>query len=67
MNKNQKIALAEKELQIKDIGNLLNKHSNYISNILAGRYKSPKVRRQICEILGKPEEYIWPDEETRIG
>jgi hypothetical protein len=61
MNKNQRIALAEKELQIKDIGNRLNKHSNYISNVFGGRYESPKLREKISKILGKPVSYLWPE------
>ena len=62
MNRNQRIALAERDLQIKDLGNQLNKHSNYISNVLSGRYKSPELRKKIAEILKKPVTYLWPDE-----
>ena len=62
MNKNQRIALAEKDLQVKDLGNRLNKHSGYITNVLAGRCKSPKLRKKISDILGKPEDYLWPNE-----
>ena len=62
MNRNQKIALAEKDLAVKDLGNYLNMHSNYISGVLAGRYKSPELRKKISEILGKPEDYLWPNE-----
>lgn len=65
MNKNQKIALAEKDLQVKDVGNILNKHSNYISNIFSGRYQSPALRIEICKILEKPEEYLWPKNELK--
>jgi len=61
MNKNQRIALAEKELQIKDIGNRLNKHSNYISSVFSGRYKSPKLREKISKILGKSVSHLWPE------
>ncbi len=64
MNKNQRVALAENDLQVKDIGNRLNKHSGYITNVLSGRYKSFGLRRQICEILGKEESYLWPDQEN---
>lgn len=63
MNKNQRIALAEKELQIKDLSFKLNLHPNYVSNILAGRYRAEAARRKISEILEKPEEYLWPAEE----
>ncbi len=62
MNRNQRIALAEKDLQVKDIGNRLDKHSAYITNVLSGRYRSPGLRKQICEILNKPENYLWPEE-----
>jgi len=62
MNRNQRIALAEKDLQVKDIGNKLNKHSAYITNVLSGRFKPKKLREQICEILEKPESYLWPNE-----
>lgn len=69
MNKNQRIALAEKDLQVKDVGNFLGCHSGHMTNILSGRYKSPKIRKKICEILGKSESYLWPDEtsiETKL-
>lgn len=61
MNKNQKIAMAEKNLKVKDIGFLLDLHPVYISNVFAGRYKSPKTREKIAEILCKPEVYLWPE------
>jgi len=61
MNHNQRIALAERDLMVKDLGNRLNKHSAYITNVLSGRFKPKKLRGQICEILGKPEEYLWPE------
>jgi len=64
MNKNQKIALAEKELQIKDIGNILNKHSNYVGNVLSGRYKSSELRKKISNLLDKPESYLWPEDQA---
>lgn len=64
MNRNQRIALAEKDIQVKDLGNRLNKHSNYISNVLSGRYKPHKLRKEICNILNKPESYLWPDDHT---
>ena len=62
MNHNQRVALAEKDLQVKDIGNKLDKHSAYITNVLSGRYKSPRLRKKISEILDKPEDYLWPEE-----
>jgi hypothetical protein len=62
MNRNQRIALAERDLQVKDIGNMLNKHSGYITNVLSGRYTPTKLRKEICDILKKPESYLWPEE-----
>jgi lambda repressor-like predicted transcriptional regulator len=61
MNKNQRIAMAEKDLKIKDLGFKLNLHPGYLSNVLAGRYKVPKTRSRIAKILGKDETYLWPD------
>ncbi len=61
MNKNQRIALAEKDLKVKDLGFKLNLHSGYLSNVLAGRYKVPKTRERIAKILGKSEVYLWPE------
>lgn len=61
MNKNQRIALAQADLQIKDIGNMLNKNSVSITNCFSGRLKSPGLRKSICEILQKPESYLWPE------
>jgi hypothetical protein len=60
MNKMQKIALAEKDLLVKDLGNILNKHHNYVSNVLSGRYMSPNLRKKIAEILEKSESSLWP-------
>lgn len=62
MNKNQRIALAQADLQVKDLGNMLDKNSVSITNCLSGRLKSPGLRKKICEILEKPENYLWPEE-----
>ena len=62
MNRNQKIAFAEKELKVKDIGFKLNLHPGYIGSVLSGKHKTPKVRKEICEILEKEESYLWPNE-----
>jgi len=60
MNKNQKIALAEKDLTVKTLGFKLDLHPTYISFLLTGTLKPPKTRKRICEILEKPESYLWP-------
>ncbi len=61
MNKNQRIALAEKNLQVKDLGFLLNLHPTYLSGILAGRHKASMTRKKVADILGKSESYLWPE------
>ena len=61
MNRNQRIALAEKDLQVKHLGQLLDKHPNYVSNVLSGRYPSPQLRKEIAKVLDKPEAYLWPE------
>lgn len=62
MNRNQRIALAEKDLQVKDLGHLLDRHSGYISNVLSGHFKPIALRRKICELLEKEESYLWPED-----
>jgi len=64
MNRNQRVALAEMDLQVKDIGNILGKNSVSITNCFSGRLKSPGLRRAISEILQKPENHLWPEEEN---
>jgi len=60
MNRNQRVALAEKDLMVKDIGNRLNMNSAYISNVLGGRFKPKELRIKIAEILDKPVDFLWP-------
>ena len=62
MNKNQRIALAEKELNVKQLGQTLNKHPGYVGNVLSEIYPSPQLRKKISKVLGKPESYLWPEE-----
>jgi hypothetical protein len=62
MNQNQRIALAEKNLQVKDLGFKLNLHPNHVSNTLAGRCKCSSTRKKICEILEREENFLWPQE-----
>lgn len=62
MNKNQRIALAEKELSVKQLGRILDKHPGYIGNVLSGIYPSPQLRKKISKVLEKPKSYLWPEE-----
>ena len=64
MNKNQRIALAEKDIQVKELGFKLNLHPSYISSILGGHCKAPKTRKRIARILDKSEAYLWPESQT---
>ena len=63
MNSNQRIALAQKRLSVKVLGHLLDRHPGYISGVLSGQYKSPNIRKKICQILGRSEDYLWPNED----
>lgn len=62
MNKNQRIALAEKEFSVKQLGQILNKHPGYVGNVLSGTYPSPQLRKKISKVLEKPESDLWPEE-----
>jgi len=64
MNKNQRIALALKDLQVKDIGNRLNLNSGYVSIVLSGRAKPRELRKKIAQILEKPVEWLWPENQN---
>jgi transcriptional regulator with XRE-family HTH domain len=67
MNKFQRIALAEKDLTIKRLCQVINRHPNYVSNVFAGRYPSPELRVKIAIVLNKPVSYLWPDHETLLS
>ena len=62
MNKFQRIALAEKDLSVKRLCSIIDRHPNYVSNVLGGQYKSPALREKIAIVLGKPVSYLWPDQ-----
>lgn len=61
MNKFQRMALAEKDLQVKDVGALLDRHSSYVSSVLSGKSPGAVLRGKISKILEKPESYLWPE------
>ncbi len=67
MNRNQRIALAEKDLMVKDIGNYLNMNSAYITNVLSGRYKPKELRIKIAKILNKPVDFLWPKDTLSLN
>lgn len=62
MNRNQKIALAEKDLNVNRLAHLVNLHPSYVTSIFSGRCKSPGARKKISEKLDKPEKILWPEE-----
>lgn len=62
MNKNQRIALAEKDISVKQLGQTLNKHPGYVGSVLSGTYPSPQLRKEISKVLEKPESNLWPEE-----
>jgi hypothetical protein len=61
MNKNQKIALAENNLLVRDLGSILRKHPSYLSSVLSGKFRSPKARKEIAQVLQRDESYLWPE------
>ena len=61
MNKYQRMALAEQDLEVKDPAHLLDRHASHISGVLSGRYSAPDLRKKISKILRKSEDYLWPD------
>ena len=61
MNKNQRVALAVKDLTVRRLGEILDRHPVYISNVLGGRYPSPDLREKIADILGEPVSHLWPE------
>ena len=62
MNRNQKIAMAKQNLSVKRLGQLLDRHPTYISNVFSGAVSSHILRRKIAEVLKKPESHLWPPE-----
>jgi len=63
VNKNQRVTLAEQELSVKEIAQKVNRHAGYVSQIFSGHYGAPKLRQEIAEILGKPVDFLWPEDE----
>ena len=61
MNKHQRIALAEKDLSVKKLGQVLDRHPVHVSAVLSGKTPSPDLRRAIADVLGKPEGHLWPE------
>ena len=60
MNKHQRIAMAEKDLKVKDLSGILNRTPQHVSNVLGGRFKCESLREKISQILEKPKSYLWP-------
>jgi hypothetical protein len=65
VTRNQRIALAEADLLVRDVAILLGYHAGHITNVLSGRYKSPKLREKICKVLNKSEDFLWGDENRK--
>jgi transcriptional regulator with XRE-family HTH domain len=65
MNQNQRIAMAEKDLSVRELSEKLNRTPQHISNVLGGRFKSFALRREIANILDRTENYLWPEQQTQ--
>ncbi|MDX9788800.1 MAG: hypothetical protein RBT11_18630 [Desulfobacterales bacterium] len=63
MNKFQRIALAERDLNIRKLSKILGRTEPHVSNVLAGRYKSYVLRERIALALGKTESHLWPKQD----
>ena len=61
MNRNQRIALAEKDLNVQKLATRVGFHPCYVTSILSGRFKSPGARKKIASELDKPENLLWPE------
>ena len=62
MNKAQKIAIIQNGLTVKGLGQILDRHPVYLSNVLSGRVKSPTLRKKICKVLEREEKELWPQD-----
>jgi hypothetical protein len=67
MNRNQKIAMAKKDLSIKRLGQIIDRHPAYISSVFSGAVRSKALRKMICYVLQEPESYLWPSEEKEAA
>ena len=63
MNKFQRIALAEKDLSVQELSKILNRTPQHVSNVLGGRFKCESLREKISQILEKPKNYLWPEQD----
>lgn len=64
MNRNQRIAMAENDLTVKRLGQILDKHPNHLTNVFGDRIKTPHLRKEMAKILGKSEDYLWPEQDA---
>lgn len=65
MNQNQRISLAEKNLKVLNLAEILERHPKYIYNVLSAKepqYKCEKMRKQIADVLDRSVRYLWPED-----
>jgi lambda repressor-like predicted transcriptional regulator len=56
-----KIELLKKGITGAAIARSLDITRSYVSHVIAGRFKSKKVRRAIADALGMRVEQLWPE------
>lgn len=61
MNRNQKIAMAEKGLSVKKLAFIIDLHPCYVSNLFSGSRKSKTALKKIAEVLGTTVDHLWPE------
>lgn len=59
-----KIELLKKEISAAEIARRAGVVRSAISNVIAGRRKSKKLRKAIADAIGEPVEALWPEDKA---
>lgn len=62
MNRYERYSIVkQKGLSIKKLGQILDRHPGYIGVVIAGRYTSPKLQKEIAKVLDVSPHEFWGD------
>jgi transcriptional regulator with XRE-family HTH domain len=64
MNRALRIALAEKDLTVKELAKEIGRHPGYVSSVLCGFTVSAPAREAISRALRLPIDHLWPDDKS---
>lgn len=62
-----KIELLKKGITSARIAESLGVDRTYISHVLAGRFKTPKIRKAIAQAIDMRVEELWPEDDKKAA